>query len=224
MAQTKRTDLSVRQEQALLVGVLLPGSTVDANGRLAELASLARTAGARVVGQVVQRRERIDPAYYIGRGKAEELARQAAESQADVIIFDNDLSPGQIRELEELTDRKVIDRSELILDIFATRARTRQARLQVELAQLEYTAPRLRGMWTHLERIVGAGGATQAGVVGGVGTRGPGERQIEVDRRLVQRRVTALRRELQRIDRRKVREVRSRRGCFTVSIVGYTNA
>jgi GTP-binding protein HflX len=224
LGELKRDELSVRQERAMLVALLLPGAEQEHPHPLAELSALAMTAGARVVGHVIQRRERINPACYIGRGKAEQLAEQARANEADVIIFDNDLSPAQIRELERITDCKVVDRSELILDIFATRARTHQARLQVERAQLEYTAPRLRGMWTHLERIAGAGGGTQAGSVGGIGTRGPGERQIEIDRRLVQNRLTALGRELARIDRRKLREVRSRGECFTVSIVGYTNS
>jgi len=224
LARERRTELSVRSERAVLVGVVLPDSGVYGNDPLNELRSLAQTAGAVVVDQIIQRRDRIDPAFYVGRGKVEEIRQRAEARDADVIIFDNDLSPAQIRELEEATDRKIIDRSELILDIFATRARTHEARLQVELAQLEYTAPRLRGMWTHLERIAGAGGATGAGTVGGIGTRGPGERQIEIDRRLVNRRVTALKRELARIDRRKVRTVRSRDDQFTVSLVGYTNA
>ncbi len=224
MADLNRTELSVRREQAILVGAILPGSYVDAEDPLGELASLARTAGATVVDRVIQRRDRIDPAYYVGRGKIDEIRERADAHEADVVIFDNDLSPAQIRDIEEATRRKVVDRSELILDIFATRAQTREARLQVELAQLEYTAPRLRGMWSHLERIAGAGGATGAGMVGGIGTRGPGESQIEIDRRLVSKRITHLKRELARIDRRKVREVRSRAKQFTVSLVGYTNA
>ncbi|MCK6458148.1 MAG: GTPase HflX [Phycisphaerae bacterium] len=191
---------------------------------LAELAALADAAGAIVVDRVVQRRPRICPATYIGRGKADELARRVADKQSDVVIFDNDLSPSQIRELERLTERKVIDRTELILDIFASRARTRAARLQVELAQLEYTAPRLRGMWSHLERIAGAGGGTAAGAVGGIGTRGPGERQIEIDRRIVQKRTTFLRQQIRQLDERKLREVRSRSDYPTVGLVGYTNA
>ena len=204
--------------------MILPNTQPDWGDPLGELRSLAKTAGATVVDQIVQRRDRIDPAFYVGSGKAEEIARRAEANDADVIIFDNDLSPAQIREIEETTRRKVIDRSELILDIFATRARTHEARLQVELAQLEYTAPRLRGMWTHLERIAGAGGGTGVGAVGGIGTRGPGERQIEIDRRIVSRRMTALKRELASIDRRKVQTVRSRKEQYTVSLVGYTNA
>jgi GTP-binding protein HflX len=222
----QRTDSSVQAEKAVLVGLILPGRTPTGTryDPLAELAALAEAAGAKVVGRTIQKRSKVCPATYIGGGKVEELAEYAAGREADVIIFDNDLSPSQIREIEGVTKRRVIDRTELILDIFAGRAQTKEARLQVELAQLEYTAPRLRGMWTHLERIAGAGGGTRVGAVGGIGTRGPGERQIEIDRRLVQKRVTVLREELARIDRRKLREVRSREDMFTVSLVGYTNA
>ena len=207
-----------------MVGVFTGQTGYDLSDPLTELASLARTAGATVVQSVIQKRRRIDPAYYIGRGKAEQIAELAREVEANVIIFDNDLSPAQIRDLEEILELKVVDRSELILDIFATRAQTRQARLQVELAQLEYTAPRLRGMWTHLERTAGAGGGTGAGAVGGIGTRGPGERQIEIDRRIVSKRISALKRELAAIDRRKRREVEARKDCFLICLVGYTNA
>ncbi len=224
MEEPERTEFSVERERAALVGVILNGRKANEEDPLGELASLAISAGAEVTDRILQRRSRIDPASYIGRGKLEEVADRAEASEADVVIFDNDLSPAQIREIEKVTHRKALDRSELILDIFATRARTREARLQVELAQLEYTAPRLRGMWRHLERIAGAGGATGAGMVGGIGTRGPGETQIEIDRRLVGRRVTQLKRELARIDRRKVREVRARSEQFNVSLVGYTNA
>jgi GTP-binding protein HflX len=177
-----------------------------------------------VVGRAIQKRPKVCPATYIGSGKAAELAEYAREKDADVVIFDNDLSPSQIREIEKRCERRVIDRTELILDIFAGRARTNEARLQVELAQLEYTVPRLRGMWTHLERIAGAGGGTKAGAVGGIGTRGPGERQIEIDRRIVAKRVAFLKDQLDKIDRRKLREVRARGDHFTISLVGYTNA
>ncbi len=224
MSKEHRIDQSVKQEKALLVGVILPKSQVDLRDPLGELARLADAAGAKVVDTILQKRDRPAPAFYIGKGKAEEIATRAEASGANVIIFDNDLSPAQIRELEEVVNRKVIDRSELILDIFASRAQTKQARLQVELAQLEYTAPRLRGMWTHLERVAGMGGAGQAGAVGGIGTRGPGERQIEIDRRIVRKRITALKREITEIEERKQREVFTRRDWFTVCIVGYTNA
>jgi GTP-binding protein HflX len=131
--------------------------------------------------------------------------------------------PRQIRELEELIAAKVIDRSELILDIFATGAKTAQAKLQVELAQLEYTYPRLARMWSHLDTLAGAGGATAAGAVGGIGTRGPGEMQLEIDRRLVSKRILELKRDLEDIDKRKIREIDSRKNLFKICIVGYTN-
>lgn len=223
MAVNPREDLSVRQERALLVKVLFGGGPLGADP-LHELSELARSAGAIVVDLVVQRRQAFHAATCVGKGKLEEIRQRADAYDANVIIFDNDLSPSQIREIELATGRKVLDRSELILDIFASRARTHEARLQVELAQLEYTAPRLRGMWTHLERIAGVGGATGAGIVGGIGTRGPGESQIEIDRRLVDQRITLLKRKLAEIDRRKVREVRARQQHYTVSLVGYTNA
>lgn len=212
------------RERAILVGAAIRGSAHDASESLRELADLAESAGAIVVHSTLQRREAIDPRFYVGKGKVENLAERVKQHTADVIIFDDDLSPAQLREVEEICQCKVIDRSELILDIFASRARTNEARLQVELAQLEYTAPRLRGMWTHLERIAGAGGGTGAGTVGGIGTRGPGERQIEIDRRIVDRRVTWLKRQIQAIDRRKIRQVKARHQHFNISLVGYTNA
>ncbi len=208
----------------MLVGVLLPDSKVDLSRPLDELEALARSAGAEVLDSLVQKRMRLAAACALGKGKLAELVERCEDVQADVVIFDNDLTPRQIRGLEKAVECKVIDRSELILDIFASRAKTHEAKLQVELAQLQYTAPRLRGMWTHLERIAGAGGATAAGTVGGVGTRGPGERQIEVDRRIVRDRITYLTKTIGDIDQRKQQEVRSRGDCFTVSLVGYTNS
>ena len=223
MSEPKRTELSVRSERALLVGVVLSRSTADPGDPLGELRRLAKSAGAEVVDEMVARRERVSAALYVGTGKAQEIADRAARAEADVVVFDNDLSPNQIRELEEIVQRKVLDRSELILDIFAANARTRESRLQVELAQLEYTYPRLSHMWTHLERV--AGGATsRAASVGGIGTRGPGEKQLEIDRRLVQKRVSHLKRQIDEIDRRKVRQVRSRKDMPSVCLVGYTNA
>ncbi len=221
--QAAHDDFSVRQERALLVCVLTNGKQLVGDP-LAELAELTRSAGAVVVDRAVQRRRTLDAASCVGKGKLEEIRQRADAADVDVIVFDNDLAPSQIREIEKATQRKVLDRSELILDIFASRAQTAEARLQVELAQLEYAAPRLRGMWTHLERIAGAGGGSAAGVVGGIGTRGPGERQIEIDRRIVSKRVAFLKRKLEAIDRRKVREVKARKEHFTVSLVGYTNA
>jgi GTP-binding protein HflX len=206
------------------VGILVPGSNVDLRNPLGELALLTESAGARVVDAMIQKRQHLTTNYALGRGKVGEVKERAEANEADVIIFDNDLSPRQIKNLEIALDMKVIDRSELILDIFASRAKTREAQLQVELAQLQYTAPRIRGMWTHLERLAGAGGGTAAGSVGGVGTRGPGERQIEIDRRIVRERISLLRREIAEVDKRKQQEVRSRGDEYTVSLVGYTNS
>ncbi|KPK76121.1 MAG: hypothetical protein AMJ79_08145 [Phycisphaerae bacterium SM23_30] len=221
--ENKRNTLKVGQETALLVNVALPDSDIDPVDSLDELAALAEAVDAVVVDRVVQRRPHPHPAHYVGHGKAQEIALRAQHYGANTIIFDNDLSPAQIRELETITHCKVIDRSELILDIFATRARTHEAKLQVELAQLQYTYPRLTRMWSHLDTVVGAAAAA-AGAVGGIGTRGPGEKQLEIDRRLVQKRLAQLRRQINQIDRRKQRQVRSRSENFTVSLVGYTNA
>ena len=202
----------VRSERAVLVGVLLDDPD-DADSPLAELAGLAATAGARVVGELTQRRERPDQTTYLGSGKVRELAGLVARHDADVVVFDNDLSPAQTRNLERELGVKVLDRSEVILDIFAARARTHEARLAVELAQLEYSLPRLKRMWTHLSRLKM-----------GIGMRGPGEKQLEVDRRLVEKRVRDLRREIDEIHARRERQVASRHDHMTVSLVGYTNA
>jgi GTP-binding protein HflX len=217
-----RQTLRVRKERAILVAAIL--RVPDGPDDLAELTALAESAGAVVVDRFQQKIRTINPSTYIGKGKADQLAGRVRRFKADVVIFDNDLSPGQIRELEEIVKIKVLDRSELILDIFATRAKTRQAKLQVELAQLEYTYPRLARMWSHLDSVAGAGGGTAAGAVGGIGTRGPGEQQLEIDRRLVSKRITELKRELTNIDRRRIREINARKGLFKICLVGYTNA
>lgn len=217
-----RQTLQVRKERAILVGAF-PRNYAYADG-LAELTALAQSAGAVVVDRFQQKIRSINASTYIGKGKADQLRDRVKRFDADVVIFDNNLSPGQIRGLEEITEIKVLDRSELILDIFATRAKTKQAKLQVELAQLEYTYPRLVRMWSHLDTVAGAGGATAAGAVGGIGTRGPGEQQLEIDRRLVTRRIADLKHELEDIDRRRIREIDGRRGLFQICIVGYTNA
>jgi GTP-binding protein HflX len=208
-----RQELTVHLERAFLVSVALPDRPWVSKDPLEELRGLATTAGALVVGGLTQQRDQINPATYIGKGKLEELQEQAQAADADVIIFDNDLSPGQVRNLEKTTSLKVLDRSELILDIFATRARSVEARLQVELAQLEYSMPRLKNMWSHLGRIKG-----------GIGLRGPGETQLEEDRRLVTLRIRDLKERLVEVQARKEREVFSRREEHTVSLVGYTNA
>ncbi len=203
---------SVAAEAAVLVGVLLPDRR-DSGLALDELEGLAKAAGAQVVGRLTQRREAPDAAAYLGSGKVEELKALVAGTDADVVIFDNDLSPGQTRNLEKALGVKVLDRTELILDIFASRAQTHEARLAVELAQLEYSMPRLKRMWTHLSRQRK-----------GIGLRGPGEKQLEVDRRLVEKRIDDLRAELRAVERRKEREVAARSDYLTVSLVGYTNA
>jgi len=218
-----REQLQVRKERAVLVAAAHRGRK-NHNDNLVELSALARTAGAIVIDRFQQKISRIHPATYIGKGKAEMLAERVKKNRADVIIFDNDLSPAQIRELEKIIQRKVLDRSELILDIFATRAKTRQAKLQVDLAQLEYTYPRLTRMWSHLDTLAGAAGGTAAGAVGGIGTRGTGEKQLEIDRRLVAKRITELKRQLAGIDKRKLREIAGRAGHYKICLVGYTNA
>jgi GTP-binding protein HflX len=229
LAELKRSELTVRQERAVLVGVILPKSNADPRDPLGELGSLAKTAGAREVARIIQRRQKPDSGTYIGSGKAKEIARVAKSNKADVIIFDNDLSPSQIGALEKIINEeagskrtegiKVLDRSELILDIFATRAQTHEAKLQVELAQMQYTYPRLARMWNHLERISGQSGGM------GIGTRGPGETQLETDRRIVRKRIADLRADILKIQDRKSRLVAERnRVHFTVCIVGYTNA
>ncbi len=215
----QRTSLKVARETAVLAAVHLPESRFDPADPLGELRALAESAGATVVAELTQKKDRPESGTYMGVGKVEELKRLCELQGAGMVIFDHDLSPSQIGNIEKILERKVIDRSELILDIFANRATTKQARLQVELAQLEYTYPRLKAMWSHLERIVGSGG------IGGIGTRGPGEQQIEIDRRLVQKRRSQLQRELEEIQTRKRREVAARkRDHFTVGLVGYTNA
>jgi GTP-binding protein HflX len=217
-----RQSLTVRKERAILVSAILRGGNGWDN--LAELTALAESAGAVVVDRFQQKLRAVHPATYIGMGKVLQLADRVKRFKADVIIFDNDLSPAQIRELEKVVAVKVLDRSELILDIFATRAQTKQAKLQVELAQLEYTYPRLARMWSHLDTVTGASGGPSAGAVGAIGTRGPGEQQLEIDRRLVSRRISELRHELAGIDLRKMREIKGRKDFFQACIVGYTNA
>jgi GTPase len=218
MHHSPREDIKGVAERAVLVGVVLPGADVDERDPLGELRSLAETAGAAVVGEVIQRRGSPRAATFLGKGKVAEVGLAVKSLEANVVIVDNDLAPNQVRELEKAFAVKVVDRSELILDIFANRATTRQAQLQVEIAQLEYTAPRLRAMWSHLGQVTG-------GAPVGVGTRGPGEQQLEIDRRLVQRRLLQLKRELAGIQARKTREVADRRlDHFTAGLVGYTNA
>jgi len=223
-------------EQAFLVGVELktdqrvsahePSHLLPLQESLIELVQLAHTAGITVVGQDYQRLERYNPATMIGAGKLEEIKEHMAETRADVLIFDAELSPRHQRELEKFLGEaiKVIDRTALILDIFAQHAHTREGALQVELAQYEYRLPRLTRQWTHLARQAG-GGAARGGA-GGVGLRGPGETQLEVDRRIIGRRISYLKTELEKVraHRGRHRAQRKRTGIPVVSIVGYTNA
>ncbi|MGH2922134.1 MAG: GTPase HflX, partial [Gaiellaceae bacterium] len=195
----------VEPERGFMVAVLAPDA--DEDSELDELRELSRAAGVEPVGELVQRRPRPDQRSYVGKGKLDELKAQYKATGAESLIVDDELSPAQQRRLEDALTARVVDRTQLILDIFAQHARSAEGKLQVELAQLEYNLPRMRGMWQHLERLGGGLGV----VGGGVGTRGPGESQLETDRRLAGRRITLLRRRLrelskQRATRRKSRE------------------
>jgi GTP-binding protein HflX len=201
-------------DRAFLVGAPdreLPKQLVDEH--LEELARLTDTAGGKVVGTLVQRLEKPHPRFYLGEGKAHQLADEIGSAEADLVVFDEDLSPAQGKNLEDLLEVRVMDRSELILDIFATRARSKEARMQVELAQLEYLLPRLRRMWSHLSRIRG-----------GIGLRGPGETQLETDRRLIGTRIGELRRKLRDVAKARAVQRKSRGGMYRAALVGYTNA
>lgn len=203
-------------ERAALVGLVTGGARrIDAEHSLEELGGLAEAAGARVVLRVLQERPKPDSATFLGSGKVEVLAAASAEADADVVIFDNELSPAQLRELSKRLDRKVVDRTQLILDIFARRARTREGKLQVELAQLKYLLPRLVG---------GTAGLSQQG--GGIGTRGPGETKLEADRRRIRVRMKVLSDDIDVVRRRRtqLRERRQKMDAPTVALVGYTNA
>jgi GTP-binding protein HflX len=199
-------------ERGLIAAVLAQG--VDSDNELAELRELARTALVEPVGALVQRRPRPERRTYLGKGKLEELKRTYRESGAEVLLVDDELDPAQQRTLEDTLQARVVDRTQLILDIFAQHAVSAEGKLQVELAQLEYNLPRMRGMWQHLERLGG-----------GVGTRGPGESQLETDRRIARRRVTLLRRRLKELSKqREVRRKERRRAeAPTVALAGYTN-
>lgn len=213
-------------ERAYLVGAEVKGAIHPwrLKDSLAELAELARTAGVEVVGETEQHLETINPATYIGKGKVEELQFLARELDIDTFIFDDELSPAQQRNLEEELGTKIVDRTALILDIFAKHAHTREGALQVELAQYIYRLPRLTRAWTHLARQ--AGGAAARGGPGGVGLRGPGETQLETDRRLIRQRIAQLKRELEHVrnHRKQYRKYRKEQGMPVISLVGYTNA
>ena len=204
-------------ERAFLAGVDIKGArdTWSLEDSLEELAQLADTAGAEVVGALVQRLTRPNVAYYLGKGKVEELADLRREVGYDVVVFDDELSPTQQRNLEQALEVKIIDRTALILDIFAKRAQTHEGRLQVELAQHEYLLPRLAGQWSHLERLGG-----------GIGTRGPGEAQIETDRRLVRQKIHRLKKEIEQVRKHRAlyRRRRTAQGIPIIAVIGYTNA
>lgn len=207
-------DTQTPVDRAVLVSA--PPKGLDsglAEEHVLELARLTDTAGGEVVDVVTQPRDKPDPKFYIGSGKAEEVRVLVEECEADLVIFDEDLTPAQGKALEELIGVRIIDRSELILDIFATRARTSESKMQVELAQLEYLLPRLKRMWQHLSRIRG-----------GIGLRGPGETQLETDRRLIGRRISQLKRKLKEVSKARAVQRSARTGAFRVAFVGYTNA
>ena len=207
-------ELAEPQERALLVGAppkSLPQSFAEEH--LEELGRLADTAGAEIVGTLTQRLESPHPKFYVGTGKAEELRDEVRAHEATLIIMDEELSPAQGKNLEEFTGTRVMDRAELILDIFTSRARTAEAKMQVELAQLQYMLPRLTRMWAHLSRVRG-----------GIGMRGPGETQLETDRRLVGIRIARLKAELERIGRQRTTQRKARTLLLRAALVGYTNA
>ncbi|HVN49200.1 MAG TPA: GTPase HflX [Bacteroidota bacterium] len=201
------------KEKCILIGVSTRlASKEDVEESLDELALLSDTAGAEVVGRMTQDRDRFDSATFIGKGKVDELRLRVAAEKIPLVIFDDDLSPAQVRNLEETILCKVLDRSGLILDIFASRAKTNEAKTQVELAQLEYLLPRLSGQWTHLSKQFG-----------GIGTKGPGETQIETDRRLVRTRISHLKEKLERISRQRLTQRQERNNHTRAALVGYTN-
>ncbi len=211
-----RSSTPERQERAALVGLFNSSSShFDPEHSLDELAGLASAAGATVVLRVLQERPRPDPATFLGSGKVASLAASCDELNVNVVIFDNELTPAQLRNLEEKLDRKVVDRTQLILDIFARRARTREGKLQVELAQLKYALPRLVGSAAELSRLGG-----------GIGTRGPGETKLETDRRRIRHRISILSKDIDVVRRRRtqLRERRHKAAVPTVALVGYTNA
>lgn len=196
------------------MAVIPPERKHEKDRVLEEIRGLVKTAGALPVAELVQVRDTPHPATFIGKGKLDELKQLIAATDAELVVFDNNLSPAQGRNLEKETDTVIVDRSEVILDIFASRARTHEAKLQVELAQLLYFRPRLKRLWTHLERIEGGVGAG----------RGPGEKQLETDRRLLDKRVAELKKKLAGVEKRRERTVAARHDFMTVSLVGYTNA
>jgi GTP-binding protein HflX len=201
-------------ERAMLVALMTKDLDKElVEEHLTELEELSLTAGAETILKVTQQKSSIDPAYYIGKGKAEELKQLIEMNDINLVIFDDDLTPVQLRNLENLFERKIVDRSGLILDIFASRAKTKEAKTQVELAQLQYMLPRLTRAWTHLSKQYG-----------GIGTKGPGETQIETDRRIIRTRISLLKSKLEKIESQRVTQSQGRKDFIKISLVGYTNA
>lgn len=211
--RTHAKEITLAKERCLLCSVVTPDRLIPGEDPLEEIGRLVDTAGGEEAGRLVQRLDRPVSSTYFGKGKLIELADAARANRADTVVVDDDLSPKQLSAVENACSRKVIDRNEVILDIFQSNARTHQAKLQVELAQLQYELPRLARKWMHLERLGG-----------GIGTRGPGESQIETDRRLLRAKIKSLRQSLDEIEARKIREVKSRGNTFSACLVGYTNA
>ena len=212
--------------RAFLVGVKLKDELQsDAESSLEELRRLAETAGMEVLAEIIQPKETPDPAYFIGRGKLEEAEAIVSELKVEAVIFDNDLTPAQTRNLEKALDIVVVDRTSLILQIFAQRAQTKAAKLQVDLAQLQYALPRLTRLWTHLSRL-GTGGGTAGGSAGRAGgvVRGPGETQLQIDRRLIHSQISRVKKALQKVEKHRRVQRKQRQEMINVSLVGYTNA
>ena len=202
------------KERVILIGVIIKyGSSDWKNDNLNELKLLTYSTGVKIVNTFIQNMQRPNPSTFIGKGKLDEIAVFIKENNIDIAIFDNDLSASQLKNIENVLNIRILDRTHLILDIFASRARSAHAKVQVELAQYQYLLPRLTRMWTHLERQQG-----------GVGVRGPGEKEIETDRRNIRKRITKLRKDLKKIDKQKMTQRKSRGNLKRIALVGYTNA
>ena len=213
MARQKFYDTGIKAERAVLVGIVTPGQTeMQTREHLEELQFLVMTAGGETIKTFTQRMQRPDRATFVGTGKLEEIKAYVKAEEIDIVVFDDELSPSQLRNIENELQLKILDRSNLILDIFAKRAQTAQAKTQVELAQLQYMLPRLTRMWTHLERQKG-----------GIGMRGPGETQIETDRRIILQKISLLKERLKEIDKQNETQRKNRHQLVRVALVGYTN-
>ncbi|MEJ2542477.1 MAG: GTPase HflX [Calditrichaceae bacterium] len=214
MIEKNTHDFKIKTERCILIGILLPDqSKWEVIDHIDELKALAKTSGAEIVESFIQNKDKPDAAYFIGKGKLEELSLFIEMQEIDLVIFDDELSPAQVKNIENILNVKVIDRAALILDIFADHARTSEAKVQVELAQLNYLLPRLTRQWQHLSRQVG-----------GIGTKGPGETQLETDRRLVRTRISSLKKQLEKINNQKKTQRQQRATMFRAALIGYTNA